>query len=248
MRADYPRFEKAISLVDQELSFLREERRAYEEFREEVSLSIPDSANATRPSETTEEIQAAYREEVMETLDYETVYGDTVADSLEAELSPTIAETILSKKPLTQRRKRELLVQTTAAIEHREELCAELSEELAALESFAEELAKTEETLDKLPRCTAEEQPLEKLLVVWEGYELLMEHCEQLLERRQQQIQQTDMSNRILGEHHLRNEYLYSELDTRYPILSELADVSERIAVEQNGKQSIDWTARSIHD
>jgi len=90
-----------------------------------------------------------------------------LAESLETELSPAIADLIVSKEPLTQRRKRDILVETTAAIERREEFCAELADERAALTRYAEELTDIEEVLEKLPACSVQEHHSEELLDVW---------------------------------------------------------------------------------
>ena len=238
MREDRTMLQQAISLVDRERSYLREERRAYEAFREQVRLATPDPTDATGPSETTEQLLAAYRDEVVDALNIEAVYGDTLAESLEQELSPSGAQVLLSKEPLTQRRKRNLLIETTAAIERREEFCAELDDERASLETFAEELADVEEVLAKLPACSAQNQPLEKLLVIWEVYDTLLEQCERLLERRQQQIRAAERSVRIFGKKHARNEFLYSELETRYPVLSAIATTCKRIDSKRKGEHS----------
>ena len=237
--------EQATSLVDQELSYLREERCAYERFRERVRLVTPDSAGATGPSETPEQLLIAYREEVMEAMDHKTVYGDTLAERLEEELSPAIADLFVSKRPLTHRRKRNLLVETTAAIEQREEFAAELDDERAALETFTEELADVKEAIEKLPACSAQEQNIETVLTVWEGYDTLLEQCERLLERRQQQIREAERSLSIFGKKHARNEFLYSELNTLYPVLSAIATTCERIDARRNGEcplERSDWS------
>ena len=245
MKSESTILEQAMSLVDQEQSYLLKERRAYERFREHVRLATPDSADATGPSETTEQLLVAYRDEVMETLDHKMVYGDTLAESLEEELSPSIANVLLSKKPLSQRHKRDLLVATTTAIERREEFSAELDDERAALETYAEELAEVAESLEKLPLFSPQEQQLETLLVVWEVYDKLLEQCERLLERRQQQIRAAERSPSIFGEKHARNEFLYYELDTRYPVLSAIASTCEEIESRRDGKQSRQTTHSS---
>lgn len=247
MVTDNTVLERAISLVDQERSYLREERRAFERFREQVRLARPDPADATGPSETIEQLVVAYCEKVMEALDHETVYGDTLAESLEAELSPAIADLFITKKPLTQRRKRDLLVQTTAAIERREGFCAELDDERAALKRYAEELADVAEALEQLPACSTQEHHIETLLVVWKVYDTLLEQCELLLERRQQQIREAERGLSILGKNHARNEFLYSELDTRYPVLSAIAAACGQIDARQNDEESVespDWSLR----
>lgn len=235
MGSDCIILEQAITLVDHERSHFCKERRAYEAFREQIRLATSDPSDATGPSETTDQVLAAYREEVMVRLDYEAVYGDTLAESLEEELSSSLANFLLSKDPFTQRRKRNLLVEITTAIKRREELSAELTDERAALETFAEELADIEETLKKLPVCSAREQPLEKLLVVWEVYDSLLDRCELLLDRRQQQIREAERKRPDLLEKHARNELLYGELDTHYPVLSYIARVIKRIDGNRTG-------------
>lgn len=246
MVSDGNTVQRALSLVDQECSHLRAEGQAYEAFRERVSHTTPESSDATAPSITTKELLDAYRQEVMDNLDYETAYGDTLAESLEAELSPSVAQTLLSKKPLTRRRKRNLLVETTAAIERREEFCEELEDEREALEIFAEELADINNVLERLPACSARELHLEKLLTVWEMYDTLLDRCEVLLEYRQQQIRDAVRSPRLFGEKHARNQFLYSDLNTLYPVLSAIAATCDRIAASRNGEPHGESADRSI--
>lgn len=246
MESNHTTLEEAISLVNKERSYLCEECRAYEAFREQIRLTSVDSTDATGPSDTTERLLAAYREAVMEPLDYETIYGDTVAESIEAELSPAIAQMLLSKEPLTQRRKRTLLLQTTAAIERREEFIAELDDERAALETYAEELADIEVTLQNLPVCSAHKHPFEKLIVVWEVYDMLQERCEQLLERRQQQLWEAERNVGVLREQHARNVFLYSELETQYPVLAAIATMCDRIDSKRNGEHATEAPERTL--
>lgn len=52
--------EQAISLFDEEWAYLRKERRAYEKSLEPVCPTRPDSADATGPSETTEQLLVGY--------------------------------------------------------------------------------------------------------------------------------------------------------------------------------------------
>lgn len=237
MRTDRSLLERAISLVDRERANLCEERRAIEMFRETVRLMTPDSVDATGPSETSERLLSSYQEEVMDPLDHESVYGDTLAESLEQELSPSIADLLLSKNPVTQRHKRDLLLSVTATIESRDQFQAELEDERAALETFTEEIADTEATVDRLPPCSPRNQPLEKVLVIWDVYDTLAAQSEQLLQRRQQQIQDAERPERFFGIKHARNDYLYRELDTRYPVLTAIASTTERIESKRNGEE-----------
>lgn len=245
---DSTTLERAISLIDRERSYLHEEQRAYEAFRERVRLVMSDPTDATSPSETSERLLAAYRSEVMDALDYETTYGDTLAESLQEELSPTVAGVLLSKDPLTQRRKRDLLVDTTAAIRRRQAFRAELADERAALERFAEELAKIESALRILPECSARKQPLENLLVTWEAHDKLLGGCEQLLVTRQRQLRASERNLRITDEKHALCEYLYGDLESSYPVLSRIASVIDRIDAKRNRSTGSNSTGLSLTD
>lgn len=237
MGTDRAILKTAISEVDQERSYLSAEQAAFEEFREAVRLATPDTTADTGPSETTENLREKYREEVMDRLDYGQVYGDSLAESLEQELSPAIADVLMSEEPLTQRRKRNLLVKTTVAIERREEFLEELDKEQTALETCADELADIDSSLKKLPKCSPRQQLLEDLLDIWKQYNTLEERCNRLLERRQQQIRDARRSVRLFGDQHALNDYLYGGLETSYPVLTATLTMVKRINSNQTGRE-----------
>lgn len=220
---------EAKTEVDQERASLRSEQKAFEEFREGVRLATVDSADGTDASETSAKLLERYRESVLKAPEYEEAYGDTLAESLEEEFSPAVADGLLSNAPFTQQRKRNLLVQASMAVERRETFLEELDGELEALQSFAEELRDINSTIDGLPECSPRQQPLEELLVIWEVYDDLKRRCDRLLERRQRQLREGSRSGPDLSERHALNGYLYGALHTRYPVLSAIAETCQRI-------------------
>lgn len=220
--------QSAISQIEQERSHVSTELRCFEEFRESVRLATSDPQTTEAPSETTEQLLKDYKQMVMGGLDYVNVYGDSIDESLEEELSPHVGNILLSKKPLTQRHKRKLLRETAITIERREQFIENLDEERTALESFSEERAKIESALETLPECSPQHQSLEEILDLWEQYDILIDRCKELLDRRQGQICGEERTQ-ILNNHHTLNEYLYSELPSSYPVLSALADTLEQI-------------------
>lgn len=244
METDSSILSKGVTEVDQERSHLTAELGAFEEFREAIRLATPESMADDGSSATSEHLLEKYRTEVMYGLDYGSIYGDSLAESLENELSPAVAEVLLSNKPLTQRRKRNLLVETTRSIERREAFLAELDEERAALETFSEELAKIESIVERLPVCSPQQQRLEELLTVWEQYGSLEKWCEWLLERRQKQLRNAERSIRIFDDLHALNNYLYSELETPYPVLAALAETVERLDSNRTSRAASESTDR----
>lgn len=237
MEPDSTMLQAAISEVEKERSYLSAELEAFQVFREAVRLATPEPKNIDGSLATSEQLRETYREEVMNGFDHRLFYGDSLRASLEHELSPAIADTLLSNEPLTQRRKRDLLVETTEAIKQREEFLEELDEERAALETFADELSDIESTLEELPVCSVQRQSLERLLRVWDQYETLENDCETLLERRQEELRRDDRFTRAVSDRHARNEYLYRELETSYPVLGAIAETIERIDSNRLGEE-----------
>jgi exonuclease VII small subunit len=228
MEIDNTILQSAISHVGHERSHVATELRCFEEFQEPVRLATTESTTNETPSETTGQLLEEYKNIVMDGIDYENIYGASVTESLEKELSPHVAEILVSKKPLTRRRKRLLLRGTAIAIERREEFLKELDYEIAALKSFHEELAELSSSVERLPKCSSQQHSLEELIDLWDRYDEILDRCERLLNRRQEQIEDKE-SGRSLIDQHALNEYLYSDLPVSYPVLSVLADALTRI-------------------
>jgi hypothetical protein len=222
----------AIDRVDSEKAVLERERRSFVEFRETVRLVSPD-AEFVQDSDTAEELRTAYRTEVMEPTDYETTYGEGLPESLELELGPAIADALLEEHPITQRRKRKLLVKSAAAIERRERFLDTLSMEHRALTSFRSELEGLHDSLDDLPHCSATSGSFEQLLEVWNAHDRLQESCDRLIERRQEQLAQTTRRSQVRDTAHWLSEYLYHDLPTQHPVLSSIATTADRIATNR---------------
>lgn len=128
----------------------------------------------------------------MEALDHVAVYDESLAESLAEELSPALSDALLSNEPFTQRRKRDLLVASTEAIDRRERFREALDDERDSLKTTADELSEIEATIDTLPELVPQHQPLEMLIVIWESYETIEESCAELLAERQRQLEGTD--------------------------------------------------------
>lgn len=247
MTTDIPLLRKAITRVDRERSALCAERCAFEQFREAVRLTRPETEDVGR-STVAEELLESYRQEVMDALDYEEVYGESLGESLERETSPAIAEALLSREPFTQRRKRNLLLKTTEAIKRREEFLDELGTERDVLQTSIDELSDIEATLEELPECSPRRYPLEELLTIWEKYDALERRCERLLKLRQRQIHDAERNLRTFGEEHALNEYLYGDLDTPYPVLSAIAETVKRIDSNRTGSTSSGCRYRPVEN
>lgn len=229
MRTDSALLENASSEVKKERSYLSAERAAFRSFREAIRLATPEPEDIDGSSATSERLRETYREEVINGFDHTLFYGDSLRASLEHELSPTVAETLLSNEPISQRQKRNLLVETTVTIERREDFLEELEAEQTALETFADQIEDIESTLEELPTCSTRRQSLEKLLRIWDQYETLENKCEQLLKQRQEQFERDERTIQAISDRHALNGYVYRELESPYPVLAVLVEMIEHI-------------------
>lgn len=225
--------QRAIDEVSEEQSVLRDERDALDEFRETISHTYP-STDGDAQRRLTVGLLERYRETVMPRLDADLGHDGAVENSLEAELSPGIADAFLSRAPFTNRLKRKLLVQTSTAIDRRSFFHDDLETEKRSLETAATELPEIRASVAVLPDCTLRETNLEGLLDTWEAYDDLEAACERLIAQRQQQLDDPSRYVTVRGEEHALCRYLYADLETTYPVLSAVASVCEQIQEARN--------------
>ncbi len=227
--AELPPIQAAIESVERERSALEAECRAFDTFREAVRTVSPDATDGYTDDSAATELLSVFRNTVMATDDYDAVYGDSLEDCLRAEFRPAIAQTLLSRDPITGRRRRDLLVGTAAAIEQRQAFIDHLDAEREALETYDRRLTSIRTAIAELPECAPGHVALEQLCVAWDAYEDLEHECEQLLEQRQRELRDPDRINPAFDRAHANNEYLYGHLDVTYPVLSAIADTIDRI-------------------
>jgi exonuclease VII small subunit len=166
----------------------------------------------------------------MSTPDFETTYGDSLAESLRAEFPPPVTNVLLSDKQITQRRKRDLLVAINGAIEERQGFSELLDMELESLRSIRTTVRNVHTTLEELPPLSVTELTFEEYVGAWETTEELVEHCDRLLEQRQDCITKLGgIDSDPKKEPHALNQYLYHDRETIYPGLRAIAETQSRI-------------------
>jgi hypothetical protein len=213
--------QEAIERVERERSLLSIEQRRLQEFREAVSRTTVATSNTSANSSV--DLVEMYRETVMDTPDFEKAYNETLKESLEHEFSPSSAEAILSDSQLSQKNKRDLLVEINTAIDRRENLSSILEQEKESLERIHIELTDIRESMRALPSCSFQEHSFEELLDLCGAYDDLEQRCERLLKNRQQHLHSTSTHIESV------NQYLYNDLDSSFPGLSAIATTVDAI-------------------
>lgn len=222
--------DQARQCVKREQSSLQTECEAFREFRGTVSRVRPASTHGANTATDTTQLLDAYRETVMSTPDYEAVYGDSLAESLTAELSASTANTLLSEERISQQQKRDLLLATNRAIEQRERFVERLETERKSLRTIRDEISNIQTTLEELPPCSIQYLPFEEYAEVWGVYEAQLERCNRLLQKRQEWVtERQQLTVNPENETHAFNKYLYGDLETAYPALRSIAGTRQHI-------------------
>jgi len=235
------RISQAKGEVASELARVRAERNAFRRFRQTIAkvtatrpqtAEIPSASGAiqTEPQDSAlDSVRDAYRETVMSVGHYEEDYGESLTGHLRAEFGEELATAVAGGDQFTPQLKQALLRQSTANQVKREKL-------MRVLESESEELAAYERRLDEIEATRREavsrptlQQTYEELDESWQTLGDLESELDDLLADRQSRLER-DLSVGPTGEgQHAFQKYVYSELESPYPVLSSGVRLYERI-------------------
>lgn len=225
--------DRAAERTANEKRSLQREREAFETFRESTSRTQTTTGdNGTQ----TGNLLDAYKKTVMSTPDFEVAYDEPVSESLEAELTPSLADALQENEPVTHQFKRNLLVATTAAIESRTRFIQALEAEHESIRTVQKTVLDIEDTLQELPACSLQCLQFERFVDVWETCEEAVKRCDRRSEQRQHHIaERRTTDKRANVDAHALNTYLYDDLETQFPALRALAETRRRIEQNRGG-------------
>lgn len=218
----------AIDVIDDEQYHLTNEIRAWEEFRESVRLLRPVSDE--KPERTNKQVDPAtiFRDTVMTTYDF--VNNDKILQGdLQNEFSPRLVEAMVNSDVMTQRLKRDFLVASSDAVNRRKRFYELLDHERGSLDQAGDALCRIRTKIEELPDLSLQTKSLEEYLEIRSSYEAAERACRKLLKVRQGAIISEGMDIESQARPHSLNEYLYSELETTYPVLTEIASTIEQL-------------------
>lgn len=230
----------AISELEDDCKFTRAERDAFYTFRDaiqslptqptgihlgmETTLSTPISAQDTQ----IETVRQKYKDSVMDISGYCSVYDESLAEHMSAELGRNVASAVCGDNRFTQPIKTLLIANSTKAAKERERYLETLAVERDAVLSYNDQIrtnrtAITNNDLDEL-----RSRQFDNLVNEIEQIESAISTYEQLLENRQQEIHNRDP--RSLHDNMKLHLYLYRPLDTDFPVVSTALDKIEELA------------------
>lgn len=218
--------EAAKRAVENEAARVKAERDAFVEFGDrmrEVDVVAPSEiaggpvAVRQVPAGNLEKVRSAYEDTVMATDHYDEDYGETFSENIHAEFSPDVAVAVEQGVAMTPPLR-------AALVSESEECRREREEFLDVLEDEHEALSAAESALDvELRRF---ESPLlrysyDQLRERWDHVAEVRRRLESLVDERQRRIQDGYLPGSMIDDGVSFHEYLYADLETRHPILSD---------------------------
>lgn len=235
------RFDAVEQAVSEERRRVVAEREALQTFAERVrnSQTVQPTGNGAPAttisaggfSATGDQIRDAYEATFMSVSHYDEDYGESYAQSLAAEFGPDIAAAVVSDGQLTQAHKQALLSAVEDAAERRELLGGVLGDEQDSLREARETLCPLAAELDEISRSTGPNCPLGMLDAHDARLGVLAEKCDRLLDGRQSAIVAQRRTLALPVDEPDIPSYVYQHVtvESTYPVLTTLADCTERI-------------------
>jgi hypothetical protein len=244
IEATQPHVERAVSTVEAEIDVAATERDAFRSFLARLHDIRPATATTTTspgrepsvPSGTVIQtvqddtstdglaaVRRAYRETVMDTPHYEREYGDTLAESLATETSAALAEHVTRGGRLRPSVRNAFVGAAEQASDDRRRFLSTLRRERDSLETLASELNEIEREVFSLQQDIPGAAS-GQLAVIDQRLQALERRGAELARQRQELIhnRQGPLLSGIDGTSLV--EYLYGEMETRCPALTDAAD------------------------
>lgn len=240
----YPRIERAMSIVEDEMDILVAESDAFQAFLRRLETISTDNfetaardsgtavgtmVDASQPTSNLQAVRTAYRETVMAVPHYESEYGEPLEAHLATEIDVTLACQITRGTVLTS----PVLAALRGAIEEtlakREDFLAELQRERESLETVAGSLTELEGRTHEIGKQLGDgcHDSVKATL------DALEERCAELARNRQQTIHGRSANAWSGIDEDSLLQYLYVDLNTTTPALAAIGACLETVRHNQ---------------
>lgn len=174
-------------------------------------------------------VRRAYEATVMDVPHYSEEYGDSYAESLRGEFSPSIASALIDGQRLDNRCKQAVLSAAADSRTRRESLLETLETEAESLATAMETLVDIEAELPTLAVETDTDKSFGALDARRARLGVLEETCNEILERRQHAIFEQRQTFVLPNDAPDIAKYIYQECPFDYPVMSSVAVLVNRI-------------------
>lgn len=253
--ATFLHIREASSLVTEERERTNAERDAFDAFARHVATldsstdvavqpassqngtvltTSPSVASSPPMDDNLETVANAYQDTVMSVPHYDEEYAESLKQNLAAEFSYELATAVVDGNQLTPELQTALVEQSKQARDRRDRLIEALDRESTQLAKANETLGSIDTTTDKLTDWTLEQQSFNDLHHVWQCLQRLEEKCANLIEHRQEHLQNNSFPNPRAGSKPSLQEYLYQPFEVTHPILADATTYTDRLQTAQH--------------
>lgn len=242
---------RARSICDRERERTRDEAVAFGRFADRVE-GIDESSKRNVTTQTVtgpvtsatfaptpdsrglREIRDAYRETVMSVPHYEEEYDEPLAENVAEEFDPEVAAVLTDGDQLTPQVKRAVVQRAYDARNRRDQFAQVLEREAEAIADADRRLEDVESTLDRLNQRSLHDRTYAELEDAWFQLRDLEDRIETILADRQETIRTIGAARHRFADRWTMYAYLYRELPTSHPALSEGARLLDEVQTSQH--------------
>lgn len=218
LEKDY--FDQAYNCIESEEELLENEIRMFDKLRDDIT---PRPIKGSPGAIDREELEDVYRSQVYTDSDYFSEEFESLEESFEEELGKRASKVLEGEGELGAREKNTVIGGVETALKKRENLERMVEGERKTVGKLRESLSQLSD-FEKIDRESLDWDQLTSSLDYLESME---GYVEELCDRRQQAIVNGDMD---LDTTHNFIEYLYSDAEFNYPVLSILTETMQYIS------------------
>ena len=239
-RTTHHRLDDAREILDREIEYVTDERRAFRRFTSRVRDREPERAatgtmvvsdtmavaagRSQVRSSGLQSITEAYEETVMSVSHYDDVYGEGLAESLRAEFGAEIATQILDGQQLTPMLRETVLAAGERATTEREEFGTTLETERESIVRIQDRLSEIESRTAELGEAIGAGATSSELGEYDTELARLESACERLATRRQRLLHRRSGSPLAGVDADSLTGFLYGDRTVTCPALAEITD------------------------
>ncbi|MCU4716490.1 DUF7260 family protein [Halapricum hydrolyticum] len=233
----HPHIDRALAAVRAERDILEAERDAFETLLRRVSAIQVDArastavqsgavtaASIARPTEVARglgEVRDAYRETVMEVPHYEIEYDESLRANLAAEFGEPLASRIVDGTVLTRQVYDAVTDACRQARDERKRALQYVERERDRLVAFEADLTAIERDVVEAGAAIESASGTRQLSRIDDTLATLQSRCLGLANERQTQLRESDQIHVLGSDGFGFYEYLYADLETPAPVLSD---------------------------
>lgn len=239
-RGDEGRLAAAIAELRRERRRTTDELEAFRVFEDRVQTIPPErndferrrtvgTAAATVGTPGLERVREAYEDTLMSVPHYLEEYDDSYVESLAEEFSPDLASALTDGTEFNEQCKRMLLSAVSNAQSARNSLIDVIDRERKSVLEADDDLASLSAECAELRSIRFERKRFGTLDAYRARLEVMADKCERVSDRRQDAIFDQRRIRWLPSDVTDATMYFYRDLDVDYPVMSQVADLSDSI-------------------